>query len=277
MKLSLLAFTETANLVVLTIVGVAVILTRDLLLLALALSIEVAYLYFAGRAERFKVRIQSRPSVEPLDRVLLLVSVAGFVVILFFGFGKHLLTHPFPFLTHSAGWEAGALIWTGLFLLYYVAKFRSTGKRGVDVLIIILFSVVSWWLIQLAWQSMGTPITHVFFVWLIGLCFFVIDLLVSKKHPEPKERKLSHASLLWADAPMVIAFLVLFAYLLFHRDTEHPDVFVSGVVSCQLLVSNAVFIVMEFGLLQLPQPMSNEEVQAPAPDQHSVPGIQQIQ
>jgi hypothetical protein len=50
----------------------------------------------------------------------------------------------------------------------------------------------------------------------------------------------------------VFSFLVLYAYLKLHRDTEAPEVFVAGVVACQLLISNAVFIVMEFGFLRLP-------------------------
>jgi ABC-type nitrate/sulfonate/bicarbonate transport system substrate-binding protein len=48
------------------------------------------------------------------------------------------------------------------------------------------------------------------------------------------------------------ALFVLWIYLLMYRDTENPDVFVSGVISCQLLISNAAFIVMEFGLLPPP-------------------------
>ncbi len=67
-----------------------------------------------------------------LDGSLLVVTVAGFVIILFFGFGKHLLSHPLPFLTHAAGWDIGALTWTGFFLLYYTGKFKFTNVRAVE-------------------------------------------------------------------------------------------------------------------------------------------------
>ena len=97
---------------------------------------------------------------------------------------------------------------------------------------------------------MGKPIEHVIYVTLIATSFLIIDLLIVLYHPVDKERDVSKSSLIWADIPMVFAFCVLLAYLLIHRDTENPEVFVSGVVSCQLLVSNAVFVVMEFGFLR---------------------------
>jgi hypothetical protein len=78
----------------------------------------------------------------------------------------------------------------------------------------------------------------------------VIDLLVVVLHTDPEEQNRSKASLFGADVPMVVAFSVLMAYLWWHHDTENPDVFVSGVVACQLLISNAVFVVTEFGLLR---------------------------
>lgn len=257
-KYGIKALKETSNLVSLTILVIAFLLTVDWVLLCIGGAVELAYLSWASFLPYYRTRLEpqtqsSKRVVDFLDRVLLVVTVAGVVVILFFGFGKHLLSHPWPYLTHAEGWEAGAIVWTGLFLLYYIAKFRSTSNRGVDSFIIILFAVVSTFLLNRAWGSMRRPLEHVIYIWLIGACFFVIDLLIVKFHPEPKERNLSRNSLVWADIPMVVAFPVLLAYLWVHRDTEYPDVFVSGVVSCQLLISNAVFVVMEFGLLQPPR------------------------
>jgi hypothetical protein len=250
--------TETANLVVLTILSVVSFLTGDWGLFGIGMVVEGIYLASASGLlcyrRRLELRAQSgKRGVEFLDQVLLLVTVAGFVVILFFGFGKHLLNHRWPYLTHAEGWEAGAIGWTGLFLVYYLIKFQATGNFVVDKFIILILGLFGLVLLWLAGKSMGKPLEHVPFVWAIGACFLIIDLLSMLFHREKKERLLSKASLLWADAPMVFAFGVLWLYLLMHRDTENPDVFVSGVISCQLLISNVVFVVMEFGLLKSPK------------------------
>lgn len=275
---------KTANIIAITILGVASALTVDWVLLCMGTALEfvylIGYLCFPSLWTRHRAlsegraRAQSGSNVEVLvrgpfkhltrallaapgtsgvkflDGVLLVVTVIGFVVILFFGFGKHLLSHPWPYLTHAEGWDAGAIIWTWAFLLYYMVKFRSTDNPAVDSFIKVLISVVSSGLLVLAWKSMDRPTEHVVYVGLIAVCFLVVDSLIVRFHPSPKEQYLSRASRKWADWPMVIAFVVLFLYLIAHPDTEAPEVFVSGVVSCQLLISNAVFVVMEFGLLR---------------------------
>jgi len=252
------AFMKTANWVALTLLIVPSYLTSDKLLFAIGMVMELVYLLLAPLLPGYQTRAQSnkRRVEDPLDRWLLIVTVAGFVVIFFFGFGKHLFNHPWPYLTHAEGWEVGAITWTALFLVYYLFKFRVTTNPTVDKFIFIVIIGCGYPLLTAAWQSMKNPINHVFYVWLIGVCFFLIDLLIVIKHPLPKEQNRSRASLFWADAPMVVAFPVLMAYLWWHPDTENPEVFVSGVVACQLLMSNAVFIVMEFGLLGSPKEAS---------------------
>lgn len=252
------AFVETANLVALAILGVASYLTIDWVLFGIGTAAEVVYLGWRFRSRPYRLQLELRarsgkPAVDPLDPALLVVTVTGFVVILFFGFGKHLLNHRFPDLTHAEGWEAGAIVWTGLFLLYYLVKFRATGNFIIDKFVIVAMAFLGAVLLIYAWSSMGRWADHIPFVMAIGLCFLIIDGLSALFHAEKKERMLSRNSLWWADVPMVFAFGVLWAYLLMHRDTENPDVFVSGVISCQLLISNAAFVVMEFGLLQPPQ------------------------
>lgn len=245
---------ETANLVSLTILALASVLTSDWLLLSIGLGVELSYLLWASFSAHYRKRLESwahsgKRGVTWLDRILFIVTVAGFVIIVFFGFGKHLLSHPWPSLTHAGGWEAGALAWTSLFLIYYLIKFPFT-RVGIVDKVIIFIALGTLPLIYRAWTSMGRPLEHVIWVLAIGWCFFVIDLLISWKHPDREEKNLSRSSFYWADIPMVVAFTTLLIYLLIHRDIEHPDVFVSGVVACQLLISNAVFIVMEFGLLR---------------------------
>jgi hypothetical protein len=252
------AFWETANLVALIILVVPSVLTWDKELFGVGILVEVGYLCWASLWPSYRTQLKSQAKsakrvVTSLDRVLLVVSIAGFIVILFFGFCKHLLSHPRPYLTHAEGWELGAIIWTAFFLVYYLFKFQVTGRPNFDKAILVLVAWLGHPLLTRAWDSRRRPIEHVTYVLAIGACFFVIDLLVALKHPNLDERDLSWASLKWADAPMVVAFSVLLGYLVLHRDTENPDVFVSGVVSCQLLISNAVFVVMEFGLLKSPK------------------------
>jgi hypothetical protein len=246
------ALSLSCNIVAFAIVAWAAALTTDWLLLAIFAAVELAFLLSASTSTTIRGWIETRrgASKDFLDYVLLWVTASGFVVISFFGFGKHLLTHPWPSLTHAAGWEAGAIVWTGLFLFYYIAKFKFTNIAGVDKAVVILLAVGNWKLLSLAWSSMGRPIEHVLCVLLVGCSFLIIDGFMTVKHAVPKERSLSRASLVWADAPMVGSLLILWVFLLVHRDTEHPDIFVSGVVSCQLLISNAIFVVMEFGVLR---------------------------
>jgi hypothetical protein len=274
------AFLETANLVALTIIVVASFLTGDVPLVLVGAGMEVAYLIWKFLSAPYRTRIESRagkpdqkpldrwllaltartfstssdkPSVKPLDCWLLIVTVAGFVVILFFGFGKHLLTHRWYYLTHAQGWEAGAIGWTGLFLVYYLFKVKDTKYPNVNRAIIILIAGFGYPLVEGLKNSMQKPIEHVAYVLAIGACFLVIDLLVVIFHHVDDEKNRSLASLVGADIPMLVAFTVLLLYLWVHGDAEEREVFVSGVVAFQLLFSNAVFVVTEFALLRPPK------------------------
>lgn len=265
------AVKEIANQVALTILCIAALLTLDFVLLGIGVALEILYLAWAFQSRRYQARFVAREgkdSVEFLDRVLLVVTVAGFVVILFFGFCKHFLSRLFPYLSHAQGWEVGAIGWTTLFLVYYLAKFKFKdsendgkvgNKAGIHNMILEILVFFYSALLFLAWFTKGEPLQHVAVIFGIGLCFCIIDGVSMKKHPDPKEQRLSRSSLYWADIPMVGSIFVLFLYLWMHRDTENPEVFVSGVVSCQLLISNAVFIVMEFDLLRPPQAPSGPE------------------
>jgi len=252
------AFLETVSLVSLAILIVASFLTADWVLFGTGVFVELLYLGWRSRSPHYKEQLEARAQsgkldVNPLDPILLVVTVTGFVVILFFGFGKHLLNHRFPDLTHAEGWEAGAIVWTGLFLLYYLFKFRVTGNFFIDKFASVVVAAGGTLLLILAWRSMGRWTDHIPYVLLIGICFLAIDGLSALFHKDEKEKLLSRNSLWWADVPMVCSLFILWIYLLMHRDTENPDVFVSGVISCQLLISNTAFVVMEFGLLQPPQ------------------------
>lgn len=273
------AFMETANLVALTILLLPSYLTSAYWLGGIGLTLEVAYLGWASRSKHYAARLEARERsikagvkpMDPLNPWLLVVTVAGFIVIFFFGFGKHLLNHPYPSLTHAEGWEVGAIIWTAIFLLYYAVKFRISNRPYLDKVVLLGGALCVYPMLRAALESMRNPIKHVFWVWLIGLFLFVIDWLIVKYHPDDEERKRAKASLSGADTPMVITFLVLIGYLWRHPDTENPDVFVSGVVACQLLISNAIFVVMEFGLLR-----SSDDVGLDKPESGQKEGTKQV-
>jgi hypothetical protein len=248
-------FAESCNLIALSILLVASFLTMDSNLFRIGVAVEVIYLILASLPFRYRdkrcvaLELSFQRGEYGLDRLLLVVTVAGFVLILFFGFGKHLLNNRWSNLSHSEGWEAGAIMWTGLFLIYYVFKFKATGKFS-DKFIIILISCCGTLLLIRAWNTMGQPRGHILAVLGIGACLFTIDLINAIFHEIPRERMRSRESLFWADIPIMAAVVVLGIYLWAHPDTENPDVFVSGVISCQLLMSNAFFIVTEFGWLE---------------------------
>jgi hypothetical protein len=281
------AVKEPVNLISLTILIVTSYLTGDSGLLGIGLTVELVYVVLALLLTSDLFRSRSRDAVSVLtsyqarleagvpsrnrgeteenfvlDQVLLNVTIAGVVIIIFFGFGKHLLTHRWYQLSHAQGWEAGAIWWTGFFLVYYLIKFKPTGNFNLDKVIFFVAGILSgllWWKAK---ASIGEQsLWHIIFVIGIAACFLIIDLL-GLRHEDPMERGRSRASLTWADIPMVFAFLVLLTFLWLHQDTEAREVFVAGVIACQLLISNAVFIVMEFGILQSP----GQAVPAEKPD-----------
>jgi len=254
------ALFQTANVLSLAIVFPVSCLTDDLSPLIVFGITEVFYLAAASLWKPFRELLARRPPAEDsLDLVLLGVSVAGLVVISFFGFGKHLMTNRFTTLTHAEGWEGGAILWTTLFGFYYLLKARMTKRLELEKFFVIGFGAFGGWLLWRAWHSMKMPTEHLEYLLWIAVVFATIDLLQFSIYrrpgePDPKNEKgRSWLSFWWADLPMLLSFFILWGYLKIHTDAEDPKVFVSGVVACQLLFSNTVFVVMEFAFLQPPK------------------------
>jgi len=264
------AFVSTINIVALTVVIVAYTLTLDSWLLGFGGLIEISFLVWSVFSHRYPAQIGDAIKLR-LNRTLLVVSVVGVVVTLFFGFGKHLLSNQWSWdLTHAEGWEAGAIVWTILFVAYYVVKFKTTGRRLIDKLIILSYVLVVI-LAYFALRTMETPRIHIVYVCAIGFDLLLIDYLLGKHHPDDDEKIRSKASFLLADIPMAVALPVLGLYLWAHRDTEHPEAFVAGIISFQLLVSNATFVVMEFKLLQPRDLVSKRQATTSMPEEERVP------
>jgi len=251
MKAALLG---TANLLSLTIVAWSAFLTWDIYLAVTAVAVELIFLIYAASSQKRRLRT-AQPRPKGIDFWLLFVTVSGFVVILFFGFGKMLLTPRWLSLSHAQGWEAGAIAWTALFFVYYLFKFQKTKNPARYQVINGVLWICFFVLVIGLYQTMEYPVWHVALVLMVGVCFLVLDLVlifeIDPHQDEDDEVNRSLASLVGADIPMVGTLFLLWLYLVIYYDADSRDVFVSGVIACQLLFSNAVFVVTEFAWLKL--------------------------
>jgi hypothetical protein len=90
---------------------------------------------------------------------------------------------------------------------------------------------------------------HVFYVLLIGVVFFVIDMLHAWKQKEERDRIEFEQCLLLADLPMVPALAVLFCYQQSRSgEFDKVDIFLSGAISFQLIASTLIFACIQAGV-----------------------------
>jgi cation transport ATPase len=203
------------------------------------------------------------------DRWLNITIVAGAIIIFVFGYGLHLFQYLGikTNLQHWESWELGALLWTVLFILYYFATLKLVNKNKTDkVIIVFLFLVFiltgSAWASLLYWHSWHNQFSvyiHVFSVTGIGTFLMLIDRLVSKYHHNAQDKKAFRESFLLAGVPTVIAYAALDLYLItdglvwhrwiLHTPPENQEVFLSGAISFQLLVSNVIFVLIQKGTI----------------------------
>ena len=263
------SFLGTANLLALTIVAWSAFLTWDKYLAAAGVLVELIFLACVTLFRKDRSS-SAKPRPKGIDLWLLFVTISGFVVILFFGFGKMLLTPRWLSLSHAQGWEFGAIAWTGLFFTYYTFKFKKT-KHPARYQVINSIAVICFiTLLIMLYLTMENPVLHVTWVLLAGVCFLILDLVlvfeIDPAQDQDDEINRSLASLVGADVPMVATLTLLLLYLLIYYDADSRDVFVSGVIACQLLFSNAVFVATEFAWLQLPKfEVAKEQATATTP------------
>jgi hypothetical protein len=235
-------FKLSPNLVITAIAVPAGLLTLDWWLLGIYAALEILYLIAAPSMPSVMNRDES---LDPLDIALMVVLVSGSVVILIFGFGKHLLTRLWPGLTHAQGWEIGAIIWTGISLIYYFCKVR-TGNSRIDKGINACVFLACTPLLFGAALTLTKPQWHLICILAISILLLVTDYAISRYHYLEKEQWLSRQSVLFADIPAVTAFLVLLIFMSAHRDAENTEAFLGGAISLQLIMSNAMFVIQEF-------------------------------
>jgi hypothetical protein len=182
---------------------------------------------------------------------LVFVTVCGAISTGFLGFGKHLFHYPFPTYTHGDGWEVSALVWTIIFVVYYIVKFQTVENSTLNKFVALGAAFLSLSLFFFAFQSLNAhrPIVHVLCVCGIGVALLSCDWFMARKHKDESQRAAFARNCLIADAPPLVGFLVLLAYIGQHPDAESPEVFISGIIAAQLWISNVIFVVSESEIL----------------------------
>ncbi|SRR5712692_1491849 len=197
-------------------------------------------------------QIKAKPHGEAgWDRSLLIPILFGVVIIILFGFEMD--RDPFGLkLKHWQSWELGALLWTAVFALYYAFKFPFVQtdliNRLVNLCVLVVLPVLAF---TGGYFLLVSPkhFWHVLAVLAIGVLLLATDFLLYKYHVGEQKKAFLECVLI-ADVPVVCAFLVLLPYVFLHEHEEEREVFFSGAVSFQLIVSNILFILIQLGVVR---------------------------
>jgi hypothetical protein len=196
---------------------------------------------------------------------LIVVMGIGAGVIGFFGFDMHNTwwyswVLPNTTLNHEQGWELGAIVWTAFFLIYYWIKLPAKKMMHLKVAgpVVGASLVLCWLAFEIILKRLwgGNPIFHIAVVMIIGGSLLVLDLWLGMKKTA------------WmADFPMLVGFGILSLFLLSHAsDTgvnkQELGVLVPGAIAFELIVSNILFFVVEWGFLDSPLAASTDTVLA---------------
>ena len=184
--------------------------------------------------------------LKKLDSLVLGFAITGVIIIVSFGFGRVLPLNP---LFVRAGWESwmkGSVLWTLLMAVYYfnvVRKIEGPAASGVMLLFLLSFGASTSFLLRDIGPGPMGPASHVWLAVAVGLCMCAIDCVVVRSPPSELQRKKSKNSLMFADFPALVAFLVLSLYV--HMRPQDSHIFVSGAIAFQLFSGKVVFIVIE--------------------------------
>jgi hypothetical protein len=191
---------------------------------------------------------------------LWVMTVSGALLIFCFGFGgdwnwmRVLVTRTIGVsLTPSESWELGAITWSLLFGAYYYFTFPFLPADRVNRVLLAVLSLGTVALCTAAAYSLHNhSLQHFRYVSAIGFLFCLTDFILFWWH-QGDRRKMFLESLWVADAPMIAGLAILLAFQIYHRDHGpgwEMQTFLAGAISFQLIVSNVVFILCQFGVLR---------------------------
>lgn len=191
------------------------------------------------------------------------MSASGALLIFCFGFGdnwswmKWLVKYILGTQTQispAESWELGAISWSLLFGAYYYSTFPFVGKDRLNKAVAALLSLGTVLLCWMGARSLHNPssASHFRIVSAIGFLFCLTDFILFWYH-QGDRRRMFLESLWVADAPMVAGLTTLLLFQIYHREygaRGEMETFLAGAISFQLIVSNVIFILCQFGVLR---------------------------
>jgi len=152
--------------------------------------------------------------------------------------------------TRYERWEVAALVWN---VVFAILSYMSVPL--VNKLVPALRFVAGGMLSYLAFQALvdGYYNRHLFFVVMIGVIYLVIDFIVIRKLPTECERFMQVA--FFVDLPTTLALGVLCLYSATTSTADYMDVYISGLISFQFIVSSLVLAFIDSDIVKaLPEP-----------------------
>jgi hypothetical protein len=184
--------------------------------------------------------------LKELDSLALWLSITGVIIIVSFGFGRVLPLNPLFVRASWESWMKGSVLWTMLMAVYYfnvMRKIPGPAASGVMLVFFISFGAATSFLLKGIGPGPSGPARHVWLAVAVGFCMCAIDCVVLRSPPNDLQREKSWNSLMFADFPALLAFLVLGLYVRMRPQDSH--IFVSGAIAFQLFSGKVVFIVIE--------------------------------
>ncbi len=203
----------------------------------------------------------ARSGMSPKDQLgLWAIAVSGVLLTFCFGFGndwswmKELVHWCLRVqLSPSESWELGAITWSLLFGAYYYFTFPFLPEDRLNRVLMALLSLGTIALCGAAAYSLHEhSILHFRYVSAIGFLFCLTDFILFWWH-QGNRRRMFLESLWVADAPMIAGLATLLVFQIYHKSQEtdrEMQTFLAGAISFQLIVSNVVFILCQFGVLR---------------------------
>lgn len=199
--------------------------------------------------------------------------IVGILIILVFGFYHQtwrpmiidvcemLLLHPPSDLKAWDCWEIGALLWsafTSVMFYFFTPEIDSSnfGEFGKRLPINRLYGgFLSFVMFVLHYGAAHTLFArkhgeHLVWLIFIGLAFGLFDVLNYFLQKHLKEKIEAVHSLLFADLPMIIAFVIFLLFEAQYGKDKDTEVFLSGAISFQFVAATFAFAFIGGGMTQ---------------------------